>query len=166
MENNNYQVHESSYIDDNVYIGTNTRIWHYSHIQSGAHIGNNCTIGQNVNVANNVKIGNMLKFRIMCPYMKLRNSGCFCGPSMVFTNVHKPRCEYPQRGSEFYSKTLIKKICILGAKCTIVCGNTVGEYAFIGAGTVVTIDVPDYALVGNPGKIVGWVDKEINRFKQ
>ena len=166
MKNNNYQVHESSYIDDNVNIGANTKIWHFSHIQSGANIGNDCTIGQNVNVANNVKIGN---------YVKIQNNVSvyegveiqdyvFCGPSMVFTNVHKPRCEYPQRGSKFYLKTLIKKSASLGANCTIVCGNKVGEYAFIGAGTVVTKDVPDYALyVGNPGKIVGWVDKKGNK---
>ena len=106
-----YMVHESSYIDKNVKIGKNTKIWHFSHIQSGASIGKNTTIGQNVNIANNVVIGN---------YVKIQNNVSvyegveledyvFCGPSMVFTNVHKPRCEYPQRGSEFYSKTLIKK---------------------------------------------------------
>ena len=85
----------------------------------------------------------------------------FCGPSIVFTNVNKPRCEFPQVGSKFYLKTIIKKSASLGANCTIVCGHTIGEYAFIGAGTVVTKDIPNHALVvGNPGKIIGWVDKQ------
>ena len=162
----NYFKHESSYVDDNVEIGDNTKIWHFSHIQSGAEIGENCSIGQNVNIANNVKIGN---------YVKIQNNVSvyegveledfvFCGPSMVFTNIRLPRSEFPQRGSKYYSKTLVKKSASIGANATIVCGVTIGEYALIGSGTVVTKDVPPYALVvGNPGRVVGKVDKKGNR---
>ena len=161
-----FYLHESSYVDDNVKIKSGTKIWHFSHIQTGAMIGKNCSIGQNVNIGNNVKIGN---------YVKIQNNVSvyegveiedyvFCGPSMVFTNVLSPRSEFPQRGSEYYTKTLIKKSASIGANSTIVCGNTIGRYAFIGAGTVVTQDIPDYALVvGNPGKIIGWVNKRGNR---
>ena len=161
-----YYLHESSYVDDNVKIKSGTKIWHFSHIQTGAMIGKNCTIGQNVNIGNNVKIGN---------YVKIQNNVSvyegveiedyvFCGPSMVFTNVLFPRSEFPQRGSEYYTKTLIKKSASIGANSTVICGNTIGKYAFIGAGTVVTQDIPDYALVvGNPGKIIGWVNKRGNR---
>jgi len=162
-----YYLHESSYVDDNVKIKSGTKIWHFSHIQTGAMIGKNCTIGQNVNIGNNVKIGN---------YVKIQNNVSvyegveiedyvFCGPSMVFTNVLFPRSEFPQRGSEFYDKTLIKKSASIGANSTIVCGNTIGRYAFIGAGAVVTKDIPDYALVvGNPGKIIGWINKKGERY--
>ncbi|MBL7095372.1 N-acetyltransferase [candidate division KSB1 bacterium] len=155
-------VHESSYVDENVVIGKGTKIWHFSHVQSGASIGKKCSIGQNVNIANNVKIGN---------YVKIQNNVSvyegveledyvFCGPSIVFTNINRPRSEFPQRGSEFYMKTLVKKSATIGANATIICGVTIGEYALVGSGTVVTKDVPDYALiVGNPGKTVGWVDK-------
>tara|TARA_Y100001935_G_C17241514_1_gene475975 strand:+ start:371 stop:952 length:582 start_codon:yes stop_codon:yes gene_type:complete len=163
MENKlHYFVHESSYIDENVNIGENTKIWHFSHVQSGAKIGNNCTLGQNVNIGNNVKIGN---------YVKIQNNVSiyegveihdyvFCGPSIVFTNILKPRSEFPQQGSEFYQKTIIKKSASIGANATIVCGSKIGKYALIGAGSVITKDVPDHALVvGNPGRIIGWVNK-------
>ena len=165
-KNNNYFVHESSYVDNDVVIGDNTKIWHFSHIQTGAIIGENCSIGQNVNIGNNVKIGN---------YVKIQNNVSvyegveledfvFCGPSMVFTNIRLPRSEFPQRGSKYYSKTLVKKSASIGANATIVCGVTIGEYALIGSGTVVTKDVPPYALVvGNPGRVVGKVDKKGNR---
>lgn len=161
-------VHESSYIDDNVTIGDNTKIWHFCHIQSGARIGSNCVLGQNVNVGNNVKIGN---------YCKIQNNVSiyegveledyvFCGPSMVFTNILNPRCKYPQRGSEFYVKTLVKEGASLGANCTIVCGVTIGRNAFVAAGAVVTKDVPDFALVaGVPAKIIGWVSEAGLRLK-
>ena len=146
MKKNNYTVHESSYVDDNVKIGKGSKIWHFSHIQSGAQLGEYCTIGQNVNIGNNVKIGK---------YVKIQNNVSiyegveledfvFCGPSIVFTNVIRPRCEFPQRGSEFYKKTLIKKSASLGANCTIVCGNTIGEYAFVGAGSVITKNIPRF----------------------
>lgn len=155
-------VHESSYVDENCRIGKGTKIWHFSHVQSGSVIGEKCTFGQNVNVGNNVRIGN---------YCKVQNNVSiyegveledyvFCGPSMVFTNINEPRCKYPQRGSDFYARTLVKEGASIGANATVICGNTIGRHAFIGAGAVVTSDVPDYALiVGVPGKIVGWVSE-------
>ena len=157
-----YFVHQTSSVDDNCQIGDNTKIWHFSHIQSGTKIGENCSFGQNVNVGNNVKIGNNCKIQnnvSIYEGVELEDY-VFCGPSMVFTNVLNPRCKYPQRGSEHYSKTLVKEGTSIGANATIVCGNTIGKHAFIAAGTVVTKDVPDYAMiVGVPGKIVGWVSE-------
>lgn len=153
-------VHESSYIDENVDIGEGTRIWHFSHIQSGSKIGENCTIGQNVNVGNNVIIGNFVKIQNNVSVYEgvTLEDYVFCGPSMVFTNVLDPRCKYPQRGSKFYRKTLVREGVSIGANATIICGSTIGRHAFIGAGSVVTKDVPDYALVvGVPTKLVGWV---------
>ena len=160
---NNYYLHESSYVDDNVEIKSGTKIWHFSHIQAGAKIGKNCSIGQNVNIANNVSIGNFVKIQNnVSVYEGVEiEDYVFCGPSIVFTNVIRPRCEFPQRGNEYYSKTLIKKSASIGANSTIICGNTIGEYAFIGAGSVVTKSVPNHALIiGNPGRIIGWVDKK------
>ena len=163
-----YYLHESSYVDNNVSIGSGTKIWHFSHIQSGSVIGGNCSIGQNVNVGNNVIIGD---------YVKIQNNVSvyegveledyvFCGPSMVFTNIKVPRCEYPQKGSEHYLKTLVKRSASIGANATILCGVTIGEYSLIGSGAVITKDVPPYSLVvGNPGKIIGKVDKKGNRIK-
>jgi UDP-2-acetamido-3-amino-2,3-dideoxy-glucuronate N-acetyltransferase len=160
---NKYFVHESSYVDDNVEIGEGTKIWHFSHIQSGSEIGKNCSVGQNVNIGNNVKIGNHVKIQnnvSVYEGVELEDY-VFCGPSMVFTNIKVPRSEFPQRGSEYYQKTLVKKSASIGANATIVCGVTIGEYALIGSGAVVTKDVPDYALViGNPGRVVGIVDKK------
>lgn len=153
-------VHESACVDQECKIGKGTKIWHYSHVQSGAEIGEKCSLGQNVNVGNHVKIGNFVKIQnnvSVYEGVELEDY-VFCGPSMVFTNVLNPRCEFPQRGSEFYLRTLVKRGASIGANATIVCGHTVGRYAFIGAGTVVTKNVPDYALVvGNPGRIVGWM---------
>ena len=166
MVDDDYFVHESSYVDSNVKIGSGSKIWHFSHLQSGSSIGKNCVIGQNVNISNNVKIGNFVKIQNnVSVYEGVEiEDYVFCGPSIVFTNVNKPRCEFPQSGSEFYLKTIIKKSASLGANCTVVCGNTIGKYAFVGAGTVVTKDVPNHALViGNPGKIIGWVDKKGDR---
>ena len=164
--NNKYFVHESSYVDSDVSIGDNTKIWHFSHIQTGAIIGDDCSIGQNVNIGNNVKIGNSVKIQnnvSIYEGVELEDF-VFCGPSMVFTNIKLPRSEFPQRGKEFYSKTLVKKSASIGANATIVCGVTIGEYALIGSGAVVTKDVPPYSLViGNPGRIVGKVDKKGNR---
>ena len=163
-----FYVHDTAVIDDNVSIGDNTTIWHFSHIQSGAVIGENCSLGQNVNVANNVKIGNSVKIQnnvSVYEGVELEDY-VFCGPSMVFTNILLPRCEFPQGGSEFYDKTLVKKSASIGANATIICGNTIGQYTMIGAGAVVTKDVPDFALIlGNPGKIVGWVDKKGSRLE-
>jgi len=161
-----YFCHESSYIDDNVEIGEGTKIWHFSHVQSGAAIGKNCSISQNVNIANNVKIGNCVKIQnnvSIYEGVELEDY-VFCGPSMVFTNIKLPRSEFPQRGGEHYSKTLIKKSASIGANATILCGLTIGEYALIGSGAVVTKDVPPFALVvGNPGRVIGKVDKIGNR---
>ncbi len=163
-----YFKHESAYVDDNVQIGEGTKIWHFSHIQSGTVIGVKCVMGQNVNVGNNVKIGN---------YVKIQNNVSvyegveledyvFCGPSMVFTNVIDPRSKYPQVGSQYYKKTLVKEGASLGANCTIVCGNTIGRFAFVGAGSVVTKDVPDFALVvGNPARIKGWFSEAGKRLE-
>ena len=162
MSKNNFYVHKTSIVDENVEIGENTKIWHFSHIQPGAIIGRNCSIGQNVNIANNVKIGNHVKIQnnvSVYEGVELEDY-VFCGPSMVFTNVKLPRSEFPQRGSSHYSKTLVKKSASIGANATIVCGVTIGEYAMIGSGAVVTKDVPPFHLVvGNPAKIVCKVDK-------
>jgi len=153
-------VHESSYVDDHVEIDEGTKVWHFSHVQGGTKIGKNCSLGQNVNVGNNVTIGNSVKIQnnvSIYEGVELEDY-VFCGPSMVFTNILNPRSEFPQRGAEFYLKTLIKKSASLGANSTIVCGHTVGKYSFVGAGATVTKDVPDYALVvGNPAKLLSWV---------
>ena len=160
---NKFFVHESSYVDDNVIIGSNVKIWHFSHIQSGACIGDNTSIGQNVNVANNVIIGKNVKIQNnVSVYEGVEiEDYVFCGPSMVFTNVLAPRSEFPQRGANFYKKTIVRKSASIGANATIVCGNNIGKYAFVGAGSVITKDVPDFALViGNPARITGWIDKK------
>lgn len=163
MTDQNYFVHKSSYVDENVKIGEGTKIWHFSHIQSGARIGKECSIGQNVNIANNVRIGNFVKIQnnvSVYEGVELEDY-VFCGPSMVFTNIKLPRSEYPQQGSEFYVKTIVRKSATIGANATIVCGIEIGEYALVGAGAVVTRDVPAHGMVvGNPGKIVGWVNKK------
>ena len=163
MNLGNYFVHKSSFIDDNVKIGYKTKIWHFSHIQPGARIGNNCSIGQNVNIGENVCIGNNVKIQnnvSVYEGVELEDY-VFCGPSIVFTNIKIPRSEFPQRGKEFYIKTLVKKSASIGANATIVCGVTLGCYSLIGSGSVVTKDVPDFALViGNPARIVGWVNKK------
>ena len=164
--NKDFFLHESSYIDENAEIGEGTKIWHFSHIQSGAIIGTNCSIGQNVNIGNNVKIGNSVKIQnnvSIYEGVELEDY-VFCGPSMVFTNIRLPRSEFPQVGSKFYEKTLVKKSASIGANATIVCGITIGRYALIGSGAVVTKDVPDFSLVvGNPGKVIGKVDQRGNR---
>ena len=160
--NKDYFVHESSFVDEGVQIGKGTRIWHFSHIQSGARIGAECILGQNVNVGNNVKVGHYCKIQnnvSIYEGVELQDY-VFCGPSMIFTNIRLPRSEFPQKGSKYYEKTLVKKSASIGANATIVCGITIGEYALIGSGSVVTKDIPAFALViGNPGKITGWVSK-------
>ena len=159
MENKNYYVNQYAVVDDNVEIGENTKIWHFTHVQSGSKIGKKCVLGQNVNIANNVTIGNFVKIQnnvSVYEGVELEDY-VFCGPSMVFTNILNPRSKYPQVGAEFYIKTLVKEGASLGANSTIVCGITIGRFAFVGAGAVVTKDVPDFALVvGNPAKIKGW----------
>lgn len=159
-----YFVHESSYIDENVKIGEGTKIWHFCHVQSGAEIGNGCVLGQNVNISNDVKIGNGVKIQnnvSIYEGVELEDD-VFCGPSCVFTNDLTPRAAYP-KGRENYKKTLIKKGASIGANATIVCGHTVGRYAMVAAGSVVTKDVPDYCLVkGIPAKVCGKVDEQGN----
>ena len=157
-----YFVHESAIIDEPVDIGEGTKIWHFSHIQSGVSIGKSCVLGQNVNVGNNVVIGNNCKIQNNVSVYEgvTLEDFVFCGPSMVFTNILDPRCKYPQVGSKFYLKTLVREGASLGANCTIVCGNNIGRNAMVGAGSVVTKDIPDYALVvGSPAKIIGWVSE-------
>ena len=164
----NYFVHESSYVDDDVLIGDGTKIWHFCHIQSGARIGKNCVLGQNVNIGNNVLIGNYCKIQNNVSVYEgvVLEDYVFCGPSMVFTNILNPRCKYPQVGSKYYKKTLVKEGASLGANCTIICGITIGKHAFVGAGAVVTKDVPDYALVvGNPVRIAGWMSEAGEKLK-
>ena len=157
-----YFVHESSYIDNNVEIGEETKIWHFCHIQSGAKIGKHCSLGQNVNVAGNVVIGNDVKIQnnvSIYEGVELED-GVFCGPSCVFTNDLTPRARYP-KGRENYKKTIIREGASIGANATIVCGHTVGRFAMVAAGAVVTKDVPDYALVaGVPAKVIGKVDEK------
>lgn len=159
-----YFVHESSYIDENVEIGEGTKIWHFCHIQSGAKIGKHCSLGQNVNVAGNVVIGNDVKIQnnvSIYEGVELED-GVFCGPSCVFTNDLTPRARYP-KGRENYKKTVVKEGASIGANATIVCGHTVGRFAMVAAGAVVTKDVPDYMLVaGVPAKIIGEVDERGN----
>jgi len=162
MVDNPYFVHPSSYIDDDVQIGEGTKIWHFSHVQSGARIGKYCVFGQNVNVSNNVTIGNFVKIQNNVSIYEgvTLEDYTFCGPSMVFINIVDPRSKYPQIGAQYYLKTLVKEGASLGANCTIICGHTIGRFGFVGAGAVVTMDVPDYALViGNPARIVGWVSE-------
>lgn len=155
-----YFVHESSYIDEPCNIGTGTKVWHFSHVMSNCSIGKNCNIGQNVFIASGVKIGNNVKIQNnVSVYSGVEcEDDVFLGPSCVFTNVINPR-SFIEKKSE-YKKTIIGKGASLGANCTIVCGNTIGNYALIGAGAVITKNVPDYAVVvGNPAKIIGWVCK-------
>ncbi len=162
MADKDYFVHESSYVDEGVTIGAGTKVWHFSHIQSGSRIGQKCVFGQNVNVGNNVTIGDFCKIQnnvSIYEGVELEDY-VFCGPSMVFTNIIEPRCEFPQRGSEYYARTLVKHGASIGANATIVCGNDIGRFAFIAAGAVVISDVPDYALIaGVPAKRIGWMSR-------
>ncbi|MGH7664695.1 MAG: acyltransferase [Gemmatimonadaceae bacterium] len=151
-------VHESSWVDEGAAIGAGTKVWHFCHVMSGAVIGAGCTLGQNVVVMGGTRLGNNVKVQnnvSIYEGVELEDD-VFCGPSMVFTNVINPRSHVPRRDE--YRPTLVKRGASLGANSTIVCGHTIGAYAFIGAGAVVTRDVPDYALViGNPGRIAGWM---------
>ena len=153
-----YFVHESSYVDDGCEIGAGTRIWHFSHIMSGARIGQRCNIGQNVVVSPGVVIGDNVKIQnnVSIYTGVVLADDVFCGPSMVFTNVVNPRSHVPRKDE--YRQTLVGRGASLGANCTVVCGHSIGAYAFIGAGAVITKAVPDYALVvGNPGRVAGWM---------
>lgn len=152
-------VHETAIVDEGAVIGKGTKIWHFTHVMGGAQIGENCGLGQNVFVGGRAKIGNNVKIQNNVSIYDLVTieDNVFCGPSMVFTNVLNPRSEI-RRDIDEYLPTLVKSGATIGANATIVCGHNVGRYAFIGAGSVVTKDVPDYALVyGNATKIAGWV---------
>lgn len=160
MSENKYYAHETAVIDKGAIIGENSKIWHFCHVMSNSKIGENCSLGQNVFVANDVTLGNNVKVQnnvsiytgVTC------EDDVFLGPSMVFTNITNPRSAVVRKGQ--YEKTLVKKGASIGANATIVCGHTVGEFAFIGAGTVITKDVPDYALmVGVPARQLGWMSR-------
>lgn len=160
----NYTVHETAIVDAGAQIGARTRIWHWVHVCAGAKIGEQCSLGQNVYVANNVVIGNNVKIQnnVSVYDNVMLEDDVFCGPSAVFTNVYNPRSHVPRKSE--YRNTLIKRGATLGANCTIVCGVTIGEYAFIGAGAVVNKDVPPYALmVGVPARQVGWISRHGER---
>ena len=155
---NDYQVHESSYVDDGCEIGDGTRIWHFCHIMTGSVIGERCNIGQNVVISPQVRLGNNVKIQnnVSIYTGVILEDDVFCGPSMVFTNVINPRSHVVRRNE--YQRTVVGRGASLGANCTVVCGHDIGKYAFVGAGAVVTKDVPPYALVvGNPARIAGWM---------
>lgn len=155
-----YQAHPSAVIDKGLSVGAGTKIWHFSHILTGSSIGADCSIGQNVVIGPNAQVGKGCKIQnnvSIYEGVELEDF-VFCGPSMVFTNVHNPRCEFPRKTE--YKKTLVKQGATLGANCTIICGITIGRYAFVGAGAVVTEDVPDFALMaGNPARQIGWMSR-------
>ena len=156
----NYFVHESSYADDGCKIGEETKIWHFCHVSKGAVIGRKCVFGQNVFVSGTAVIGDRCKIQNNVSLYDdvVLEDDVFCGPSMVFTNVFNPRA-FIERKKE-YRKTLLKKGCTVGANATVVCGSVLGEYCFVGAGSVVTKDVPAFGLVyGNPARLRGWICK-------
>jgi UDP-2-acetamido-3-amino-2,3-dideoxy-glucuronate N-acetyltransferase len=153
-----YFAHESAYVDEGSVIGQGTKIWHFSHVMSGAHVGERCNIGQNVVVSPDVTIGNNVKIQnnVSVYTGVILEDDVFCGPSMVFTNVANPRSHVSRKHE--YQRTLVRRGATLGANCTVVCGHTIGRFAFVGAGAVVTRDVPDFGLVlGNPARLAGWM---------
>ena len=160
----NYFVHESSYVDEPCEIGDGVKIWHFSHIMANCTIGKGCNIGQNVVVSSNVVLGSNVKVQNNVSIYEgvICEDDVFLGPSMVFTNVINPRSAIIRKHE--YKKTVVKKGASIGANATIVCGYNIGEYAFVGAGSVITKNVPAYALmVGNPAKQIGWVSEYGNR---
>lgn len=155
-----YFAHETAVIDEGAKIGKGTKIWHFSHVSSRAEIGEGCNIGQNVFIAPGTKIGNRVKIQNNVSVYEgvVLEDYVFCGPSMVFTNVRTPRCEYPRNTSNDYMQTVVKRGASIGANATIVCGVTLGRNAFVGSGATVTHDVPDYAMVyGNPARVKGYM---------
>jgi UDP-2-acetamido-3-amino-2,3-dideoxy-glucuronate N-acetyltransferase len=157
-------IHPSAIVDEGAVLGPGCRVWHFVHISAGARIGSGCSFGQNVYVGNDVRIGNNVKIQnnVSVYDAVTLEDDVFCGPSMVFTNVHNPRSAV-ERKTE-YRRTLVKRGATLGANCTLVCGATIGEYAFIGAGAVVTRDVPAYALMtGVPARQSGWMSRHGER---
>lgn len=159
-----YDVHPTAIVDPGAQIGTGTRIWHWVHICSGARIGEHCSFGQNVFVGNDVLIGNNVRVQnnVSIYDAVTLEDDVFCGPSMVFTNVYNPRSAVSKKHE--YRPTLVKRGATLGANCTIVCGVTIGKYAFVAAGAVVTCDVKPYALVaGVPARQIGWMSEQGER---
>lgn len=155
-----YFAHETAVIDDGAEIGDGTKIWHYSHIAKGAKIGRNCKLGQNVYIAPGVIVGNNVKIQNNVSLYEgaVLEDDVFCGPSSVFTNIFNPRSAHPRNSPEFFRKSVLKKGASVGANATIVCGVTLGRHSFVGAGSVVTRDVPDHCLVyGNPAQPKGWM---------
>ena len=155
-----YFKHDSSYVDDPCEIGDGTKIWHFCHIQRGARVGANCIFGQNCNVANDVVIGSNVKVQnnVSIYTGTVIDDDVFLGPSCVLTNVTNPRSQVLRHS--LYERTLLRRGCSIGANATVVCGTTIGRYAFVAAGAVVTKDIPDYGLaVGVPGRVVGWIGR-------
>ena len=158
------EIHPSAIVDEGAQLGEGTRVWHFAHVSAGARIGKGCSLGQGVYVGNDVRIGDNVKIQnnvSVYDAVTLEND-VFCGPSMVFTNVHNPRAAVVRKTE--YRRTLIRCGATLGANCTIVCGSTVGRYAFVGAGAVVSRDVADFALVvGVPARHIGWMSRHGER---
>lgn len=153
-----FTAHPTAIVDDGARIGEGTRIWHWTHICAGAEVGKNCSFGQNVFVAGDVRIGDNVRVQnnVSVYDAVVLENDVFCGPSMVFTNVYNPRAAVPRKAE--YRRTLVRQGATLGANCTIVCGVTVGEYAFVAAGAVITRDVPDFGLyAGVPARRIGWM---------
>lgn len=160
MPEQTWTAHPTAIVDDGARIGANTRIWHWTHVSGGVEIGASCSLGQNVYVADGVHIGNQVRIQnnVSIYTGVTLEDGVFCGPSCVFTNVDNPRSEIPRKDQ--YRPTLVRHGATLGANCTIVCGITIGTYAFVGAGAVITHDVPAYALMlGVPARRVGWMSR-------
>lgn len=161
-----YQKHESAYVDEPVEIGDGTRIWHFSHIHAGARIGRHCSFGQNCNVGNDVVIGDGVKVQnnVSIYTGTVIEDDVFLGPSCVLTNVSNPRSQVKR--TALYERTLLRRGCTIGANATIVCGVTIGRYAFVAAGAVVTKDIPDYGFVrGVPGRLAGWMSRHGHKLK-
>ena len=157
-------IHPSAIVDPGAQIGAGTHVWHFVHVSAGARIGAGCSLGQGVFVANDVAIGHNVKIQnnVSVYDAVTLEDDVFCGPSMVFTNVHNPRSAVPRKGE--YRRTLVQRGATLGANCTVVCGVTIGEYAFVGAGAVVSRDVQPFALVvGVPARRIGWMSRHGER---
>jgi UDP-2-acetamido-3-amino-2,3-dideoxy-glucuronate N-acetyltransferase len=155
-----YTAHPSAIVDDGANIGAGTRIWHWVHVSAGARIGERCSLGQNVYVGNDVLVGDNVKIQnnVSVYDAVTLEDDVFCGPSMVFTNVYNPRSAVTRKDE--YRRTLVRRGATLGANCTIVCGVTIGEYAFVGAGAVINRDVPPFALMaGVPARQIGWMSR-------